>query len=324
MDHNLTSLPAGFVARLKKILTPDHFTQYQTLFAAEKPTSFRINTLLTKSDSLITAMQQEGFSPQPIDWCKEGYYVPWQQRSALIESTFFAQGLIYIQNAASLYASLVLDPKPEEEVLDLAAAPGGKTLHMAALMQNKGRIAAVEAVKPRFFKLKANIKRSGATLIQTYLKDGRFVGKLVPNRFDKVLLDAPCSSEARLNLTHSSGSIYWSEKKIKEMSRKQKRLILSAIQALKPNGILAYCTCSFAPEENEMVVQYALDQYKDQLEILSIIPPFINYQSGLTAWEEHHFSAEMVKAIRIIPTSLMSGFFLCLLRKREIPKKPYV
>jgi 16S rRNA (cytosine1407-C5)-methyltransferase len=225
------------------------------------------------------------------------------------------QGSIYIQNPASLFASLVLSPKSHEEILDLAAAPGGKALHLAALMENKGRIAAVEAVKNRFFRLVTNINRADAEIIKPYLKDGSQIGRLVPERFDRVLLDAPCSSEGRFDLKDPATYAYWSEKKVKEMSHKQKRLIYSAIQALKPQGILVYCTCAFSVEENESIIQYALNKFAGKLTILPIEVPFTNYQPGLTSWGQFVFDANMQHAIRIVPDQLMNGFFICKLQK---------
>jgi 16S rRNA (cytosine1407-C5)-methyltransferase len=109
-----------------------------------------------------------------------------------------------------MLAPLALAPRPGETVLDLAAAPGGKTLQLAALMQNSGRLSAVEAVKGRFFRLRANLERGGVTNARTFLMDGRAVGRKCPEMFDRVLLDAPCSSEARFSRLDPRSWAHWS------------------------------------------------------------------------------------------------------------------
>ena len=109
----------------------------------------------------------------------------------------------------------------DEEVLDLAAAPGGKTLAIAALMNNTGRIAAVEPIRGRFHRMQANLRRCGVSNVQFYQRDGRSVGRLVPERFDRVLLDAPCSSESRMRWLDQQSFEQWSLRKIRETQRKQ-------------------------------------------------------------------------------------------------------
>ena len=139
-----------------------------------------------------------------------------------------------------MIAAVALDPQPGETILDLAAAPGGKTLHIAAMMGGQGRITAVEPVRERFFKLKANCERGGAAdIVQLVLKDGATIGRTSANTFDRVLLDAPCSSAACLRPDQPQTWKYWSEKKIQDCARKQKSLLRSAIDATRPGGIRA-------------------------------------------------------------------------------------
>ena len=148
-----------------------------------------------------------------------------------------------------MLATLVLDPQPGEDVLDLAAASGGKTLHIAAKMRNEGKLSAVGPVRGQSFKLQTNLKRYGSEITRTYMTNGRTVGKKTPERFDRVLLDAPCSDESRIHQDDPESWQHWKLRKIKEQARKQYGLIRSASAALKPGGTLLYCTCSFAPEK---------------------------------------------------------------------------
>lgn len=337
-NHSPKDIPAAFLDRLSKIIgreddkaTDDSAARksgincgepiWQTIretFFQPKDSSFRINALhgVRSFSEIGQAVQSLGFPTQAIDWCPGAYWVDSSNRDALIGSSLFEESLIYIQNPSSMFASLVLNPKPEESVLDLAAAPGGKTLHLISLMDNAGLVSAVEVVRGRFFKLQANLKRYGARIVKTYLTDGRTVGRKTPARFDKVLLDAPCSGEARIHHSDPASWQYWKPRKIKEQARKQFGLIRSAFEALKPGGTMVYCTCSFAPEENEAVVSDFVKQF-ESAEIQSVLPAFPNHQTGVTQFEEKNYHPAVSKTIRILPTRLMDGFFIAKIRKAE-------
>jgi 16S rRNA (cytosine1407-C5)-methyltransferase len=311
-------LPSRFLERLQSIIPECDWESVLASFASTRPVCFRINPLRASPDEVISELQGLGLNPEPVAWNALGYTLPPEVRSLLTDSAPFNEGRIYIQGLSSQLASIVLDPSPGEVVLDLAAAPGGKTLHIAALMQDQGQLSAVEPVKNRFFKLRANLERGGASMVKTYLKDGREVGHKVPERFDRVMLDAPCSSEARIRADKPDSWSHWSEKKIKEVARKQKRLIHSAILALKPGGRLLYSTCSFAPEENELVIQDALRRHPE-MEVLPVDLPLGNIQNGLTEWSGKTLNPEVTKCRRVLPDGQMDGFFLCLLQKKTGP-----
>lgn len=236
-------------------------------------------------------------------------------RERLMRADATLAGGLYPQNPSSILAARILAPEPGEEVLDLAAAPGGKTLQMAALMRNTGRIAAVEPVKARFHRMRANLARCGASNVRFYQADGRSIGRKVPGRFDRVLLDAPCSSESRIRLGEPASYAHWKPRKIRECARKQRALILSAFAALRPGGRLLYCTCSFAPEENELVVAHLLREAPDA-EVLPVALPGAPAVAALTSWEQTSLDERIGLARRIVPDDLWDGFFLCLLRRR--------
>lgn len=278
--------------------------------------SFRVNTLKVPIEEVLTQLSLMGIMPKCIPWFQSAFTIPSLQRKLLMGCELYSAGKIYLQNASSLLPVLILDPKPNDYILDLAAAPGSKTSQMACLMQNTGQIAAVEKSKSRFFKLIQNLKQQGVTCVRTFLKDGTIIGRLCPERFDKVLLDAPCSSEGRFEANNPKTYLYWSEKKINEMARKQRKLIISAFQALKPGGILVYSTCTFAPEENEAVIIFLMDKFQDRLTIEKIDLPFSNIQSGLSHWENQVYPSVLQNCIRVLPNEYMGGFFICKIRKK--------
>ena len=310
-------LPEKFLERLRLILPASQYQDCVAAFCQPPATAFRVNPLKSESAALEAELRDEGFALEPLAWKDDAFVVPRDQRRALTECAACREGRLYIQNPASMVPPLVLDPQPGERILDLCAAPGSKTVQLAGLMCNQGQIAAVESVRPRFFRLRANLETCGATSVQTYLKDGTRVWKHCPEEFDRVLLDAPCSSEGRFNTSEPASYAYWSERKIREMQRKQRRLLFSAVQCLKPGGVLVYSTCAFAPEENEVVLHGLLEKFAGALRVEEVEVPGVSVQEGLEAWKDRPLHPDLRRAIRILPDGLMEGFFVCRLRTME-------
>jgi 16S rRNA (cytosine1407-C5)-methyltransferase len=315
-DHR-GQLPAAFVDRLRAILSEPAATACLDALRHRPAPCFRVNTLRCAVEPAVSALREAGLAAQPLAWRDDAFCVPGNQRSALTHSALSQNAEIYLQNPASMLPVQLLEPQPTDWILDLAAAPGSKTHQLACAMNNEGRISAVEAVRGRFFKLKHNLERLGVANTRCYLKDGAKVWRSCPEQFDRVLLDAPCSSEGQFNCEQPDKHRFWSEKKIKEMSRKQKRLLFSAIQSLKAGGVLVYSTCSFAPEENELVIAAMLRRFAGALEVDEITLPCPNWQPGLDRWRNESLDAQLRHARRIIPDGLMEGFFVCRMRKLD-------
>jgi 16S rRNA (cytosine1407-C5)-methyltransferase len=145
--------------------------------------------------------------------------------------------------------------------------------------------------------------------------DGAQVWRKTGERFDRVLLDAPCSSEAQFRAAEPETFRFWGLKKIAAMQRKQLTLLYSAVRSLRPGGVLVYSTCSFAPEENEAVVSRLLAKVPGALAVEPIDLPLTRVQPGLREWRGARFHADLGQALRILPDDLMEGFFVCKLRK---------
>ncbi|MFA6188757.1 MAG: RsmB/NOP family class I SAM-dependent RNA methyltransferase [Sulfuricurvum sp.] len=310
------SLPEAFIQRLRQIVPSEHIEAILKTFDAPKQVTFRVNTLKCSPKELEIELEAANIPYTRIQWLEGAYRISPEDKMRLTQIDAFYQGRLYIQNLASMVAPIILAPLPEETVLDLAAAPGGKTLMLAGMMQNTGWLSAVEPSRERFFRLRANLETQGVTNAHTYMTDGRSVGKKCPEMFDRIMLDAPCSSEARFKTHEPKSMSFWSIHKAKETSKLQKRLLLSAYDALKPGGKLLYCTCSFSPEENESPLQHLLERHGESLTTLPLTLPFENIQKPLERWGKEIYDTRIQNAVRILPTDTIDGFFLCLLEKR--------
>ncbi len=271
---------------------------------------FRINHHRASTDEALKELRKEGFEPKKVAWAEDVFTLPIQMRKKIVKSSAYTKNLIYIQNLSSIFAAYSLDIEPQDWVLDLAAAPGGKSLIFS---ERAKKVSAVEPDKNRFFRMKRNFKEHMAKNIQTYNKDGRFIYKACPGWFDKVFLDAPCSSEAHIDLAHE-GITWWNLRRVRKFSKLQKELIISAYESLKAGGEMIYATCTFSPEENEEVIDFLLKTYPDA-KIMKIEVPFTNYQEGITSWEGKRYSDEVKKCVRILPKGAYSGFFMTKIQK---------
>ena len=277
------------------------------LEAKKERFGFRINHHRATTQEALALLRKEGYEPQKVAWAEDVFTLPLSLRKAIVKSEAYTKNLIYIQNLSSIFAAYTLPVEPNDWVLDLAAAPGGKSL---ILSERSHKVSAVEPDKSRFFRMKRNFKEHGAKNIQTYNKDGRFIYKACPEWFDKVFLDAPCSSEA-----HIEGEVtWWSMRRVRRFSKLQKELILSAYHSLKSGGKMIYATCTYSPEENEEVIDFLLRK-EPGAKILEVEVPFANYQEGMTGWEDKCYSDEVRKCVRILPGGAYSGFFMALIEK---------
>lgn len=316
------ALPPAFLARLEALVPAAHRASVLSAFDRPRAAGFRVNTLRATTDAVLPALRAAGLAPRPLPWMEHGYYVPAADRQRLLETPACRDGALYLQNPSSMVPVVCLRPRPGERILDLTAAPGSKTLQIACAMRGEGELAAVEVVRARYYKLRDNLAAQGATGVRTFLRDGTSVWRHRPEYFDRVLLDAPCSSEGRFHTADPASWAYWSPRKIREMSRKQRRLIYSAVQCLRPGGVLVYSTCSFAPEENEATLHHALRKFGDALEVEPLGLELPAMQPALSAWEGRRFDPRIAPARRILPDGVMEGFFVARLRKKASTLRP--
>jgi 16S rRNA (cytosine1407-C5)-methyltransferase len=311
-----TPLPEPFLERLRRIVPPPTWDAVANTFAQPKPTTFRVNTLKAKVEEVQAEVEAHGCRLQGVRWYPTAFILREGRLRELQETNAYREGRLYVQSLSSMVPPLVLDPKPGELVLDLAAAPGSKTTQMACLMRGEGRIVANDSHRTRIYKLQANVALQGARNVEVTRRPGEAIGRTQPEQFDRVLVDVPCSTEGRFQVREPETYQYWKPVKIREMVRKQRRLLAAGIHALRPGGVLVYATCTFAPEENEGVVQGALERFGAAITVEPITPRWPRIQPGLVAWDGQRFHPSLRHTMRILPTDEMEGFFVARLRKR--------
>ena len=219
-----------------------------------------------------------------------------------------------MQSLSSMLPPLAFDYGTDIKVLDLCAAPGSKTTQIAALMQNRGEIVALEQSPVRYDKLVHNAKLQGATNIRSLRTDARKFLDETTEMFDAILLDAPCSAEGRIRLDDERTYGFFSLDNIRRKSELQLDLLLHAFMRLKPNGVLIYATCTLAPEENEGVISKFLSNGKHAL-LESISFSFPEVRSGIQALGGRSYHADIEKTIRIVPSEFFEGFYIAKIRK---------
>ena len=290
------------------------------LLSIPRKQSVRINTLKATIQSVQEELLRLGVKTEGSAIMHTGLFVS-ENLSSVRDSTLASEGNIYIQNSASWLPVLALDPQPNDHILDVCAAPGGKTSHIAEISENKAFITANDNSRPRLLKLQRNLERLGVENISYTLHDAtRLAYKLEPESFDKILLDAPCSGEGMMTLDDKKSFESWSVAHIKRLQQLQKKLIIQAWQLLKPGGTLVYSTCTMAPEENEAVVDYLLRRHDDVVveRLESIASSLSNTVQPVLSWNGKPYNQKISNALRLKPSPYVEAFFVIKLTKKEL------
>jgi len=310
--------PDLFLSQMRDLL-PDaaEFDKFIAISQQPLRRSLRVNTLKISVADFLAQVAPYNWALTPIPWCSEGFWISRDDAEALpLGSTAeHLSGLFYIQEASSMLPVTALFagcPQPER-VMDVAAAPGSKTTQIAASMNNQGMLLANEYSASRVKVLHANISRCGVSNTAITHFDGRVFGPALPETFDAILLDAPCSGEGVIR-KDADALRNWSPESTAEIAATQQDLIDSAFHALKPGGTLIYSTCTLNRSENQQVIAWLLARYPDAVTIEPLNDLFIGAHSASTDEGFLHVFPHLFDS---------EGFFVARLRKTSgVPPLP--
>jgi len=309
-----------FEERMRKLLPEKEDFDNFNKIVHERPQRFiRCNTLKISCDVLFKRLNKKWKVSQPYPEFKEIMLVESKLLPGELGNAIeHLLGYYYVQEISSMLPLLALRVEPGDFVLDLCASPGSKTTQMASMMENKGTIIANDLKLERIKILNANLERCGVTNVIVTRNDGVGLCNRLSKRdfkFDKILLDVPCSGEGTLRSSPKTFKI-WNYKVVKKLSREQKKLFAFAIKCLKSGGEIVYSTCTHSPEENEEVVDFALKNFPVEVEKITLP---LKCRPGIKEeWGESSYNSEVCKSCRIYPQDNNSeGFFIAKFKLKE-------
>jgi NOL1/NOP2/sun family putative RNA methylase len=276
------------------------------------PHTIRFNTLRGKISQLKEFMEEQGFRLEPFPGLENIYRLTYQPYPIGKSLSHFL-GHFYVQDIASMLPPIVLRPQAGEIILDVSAAPGSKTTQMAVMMENQGMILANDIVQKRLRALINNLQRLGIVNTAVVKNYGESFGNQYFETFDKILLDPACSG---LGTLHKSPEVlsWWTPNHCIRLASGQRALISSAIKALKPGGTLVYSTCTLTVEENEEIVDHALNEFPVTLESFDL--PGLTNRPGITEFKGKSYHPQLAQAKRLYPfENQTEGFFVARIRK---------
>lgn len=302
------ALPVAFQEKYRQLLG-DEADEFFHALAAEPTKAFRVNPLKAGQELTDTTAET------PIPWSRFGYY-----GSVYGHSVDHTDGLIYSQEPSAQLVGELAAPQPGQKVLDLAAAPGGKSTHLASFMNQAGLLVSNEINRKRAGILSENMERFGVANALVTNHDATALAKVFPEYFDTIVLDAPCSGEGMFRKDPDAMQ-YWSADYPAENAARQKDILTDTIKMLKPGGTLVYSTCTFAPEEDEQVIAWLLDNYPE----FSIVPvdKVAGFDDGRPEWADGN--PALKDTVRLFPNHVAGeGHFMAKLHKAdgEVTAKP--
>ena len=265
-------------------------------YKEQRNVTLRINTIKNTKEKIKERLNQAKIEFQEVEWNRDALIIKNAREEEIRKLEIYEKGGIYLQSLSSMLPPIIIEPKEGENILDMAAAPGGKTTQMAAITNNKAFITAVEKNKIRAERLKYNLKKQGVGCVNVMLEDARKLSDFFS--FDKILLDAPCSGSGTMSIFDKN----FNEELIKRSSKIQEELLKKALKILKPGGEMVYSTCSILKQENEEILEKVLIKANAEIEPINLT-------------EIVTLPSKIEGTITVCPTENYEGFFVAKIRK---------
>lgn len=295
----MITLPDKYCKNMKELLGEDGFNSYLESFSQKPQPAFRINTLKVDLEKWKEICP---FSIERVPWCEKGFITSEDTKKMLSKHPYYFAGLYYIQEPSAMLPASILPIEKGDRVLDLCAAPGGKSVEIAAKLNGSGLLVANDISVSRAMALAKNLQIAGASNILVTAEPPERLTPYFKEYFDKILLDVPCSGEGMFRREPDMIK-NWINKGPKYYSKIQKEILNEAYQMLKPGGNLVYSTCTFSVEEDEEIIQWFISKYSD-IQICDI-----PYREGFSY-------GNLEKCVKIFPhIAKGEGHFVALLQK---------
>ena len=285
-------IPQFLKEKIEKEYGLEILKKIETGFIEEKPVTLRVNTIKSNAEKVKIELEKNNIEYEIVEWNKSAFIIKNVKEEEIRKLDIYNNGEIYLQSLSSMIPAIIIDPKERENILDMTAAPGGKTSQIAAIANNKVFLTACEKNKIRLDRLQYNMQKQGVKNINIMQEDSRKLSNYFS--FDKILLDAPCSGSGTENVFNSN----FTEELIKRSCKTQEELLIKALSILKHGGEMVYSTCSILKEENEEILNKVLKKFKAQIVPIQIpkeIPVLPTSIDGV---------------VTICPTKLYEGFFV--------------
>ena len=297
-------LPEFLIEMLEKQYDKDDCNRILEGYKCRRPVTFRVNKIKSNTEEIENELINLKMNFKKVSWYEDAYILENVCEKDIEILDIYKNGEIYLQSLSSMLPPIVLGAKEEEDILDMAAAPGGKTTQIAAMTQNKANITACEMNKLRAERLKYNVEKQGASSTYIMIKDSRNIEDFFS--FDRILLDAPCSGSGTLSTSNNNLGKYFTKKLIEKSTKTQLALLKKALKVLKQGNEMIYSTCSILGCENEEILDKVLKECKAE-----IVP--IN----LDGIEELPLLPTKIKGtICVCPNELYEGFFIAKIKKQ--------
>lgn len=289
---------------LKESLLKDYSEEeYASILAgynSNRPVTIRINNLKSNRETILNTLKEHHINYQEVSWYENALILSDINEEQIRELDIYQKGHIYLQSLSSQLPPLFLEPKENDQILDMTAAPGGKTTEIAALTNNTVMITATEKNKQRFERLKYNLEKQGVKKATVIQKDARFLDDFFS--FDKILLDAPCSGSGTLTKETLPS---FKEELVTRINKVQEELLEKALKLIKKDGYVIYSTCSILKQENEELLNKLIKANK-----IEIIPLDLSNYKDLPL-----LKTNIPGTLCVCPNNLYEGFFIAKIRK---------